>query len=61
VLDGGMSTTRAIAAVSTNDDDDDDHDNKTGVDDGIGSDTDGKPEHNDDDKLECDDGNLERV
>ena len=56
-----MSTTRAIAAVSTNDDDDDDHDNKTGVDDGIGSDTDGKPEHNDDDKLECDDGNLERV
>jgi hypothetical protein len=52
-----MPATRAIAAVSTNDD----HDNKTGVDDGIGSDVDDKPEHDDDDKLERDDGNLERV
>jgi hypothetical protein len=50
VPDGGMSTTRAIAAVSTNDDDD----NKTGVDDGIRSDVDDKPEHDDGDKLERD-------
>ena len=50
VPDGGMSTTRAIAAVSTNVD----NDNKSGVDDGIRSDVDDKPEHDDDNKLERD-------